>query len=106
MVGTAAALANPAASVTFIDESFSAVASAEATYRENVPSDMKAEFLVGDGLSGVPDASVDLVLNNPPFHSHRATTDTAARRMFGESRRALRPGASSGSSETAISAIT
>ncbi|WP_405595925.1 methyltransferase [Streptomyces sp. NBC_01410] len=92
VVGTAAALANPAASVTFIDESFSAVASAEATYRENVPSDMKAEFLVGDGLSGVPDASVDLVLNNPPFHSHRATTDTAARRMFGESRRALRPG--------------
>ena len=92
VIGTAAALANPEASVTFIDESFSAVASAEATYRENVTSDAKAEFVVGDGLSDVPDGSVDLVLNNPPFHSHRATTDTTARRMFGESRRALRPG--------------
>ncbi|MGI5400439.1 methyltransferase [Streptomyces sp. CA-135486] len=92
VIGTAAALTNPEASVTFIDESFSAVASAEATYRENVTSDAEAEFVVGDGLSGVPDGSVDLVLNNPPFHSHRATTDTTARRMFGESRRALRPG--------------
>lgn len=92
VVGTAAALANPQASVMFIDESFSAVASAEATYRENVTSDAKAEFLVGDGLSDVPDESVDLVLNNPPFHSHRATTDTAARRMFGGARRALRAG--------------
>ncbi|MFF8959925.1 methyltransferase [Streptomyces sp. NPDC014894] len=91
VVGTAAALANPEASVLFVDESFSAVASAEATYRENVPSGT-AEFLVGDGLSGVPDGSVDLVLNNPPFHSHRATTDTTARRMFGGARRALRPG--------------
>ncbi|MET7621387.1 methyltransferase [Streptomyces sp. NPDC005408] len=92
VVGTATALANPEASVTFIDESFSAVASAEATYRENVASEAKAEFLVGDGLSGVADGTVDLVLNNPPFHSHRATTDTAARRMFGGARRVLRPG--------------
>ncbi|MGW3627569.1 methyltransferase [Streptomyces sp. NPDC000880] len=92
VIGTAAALANPDASVTFIDESFSAVASAEATYRDNVDSDAKAEFLVGDGLSGVPADSVDLVLNNPPFHSHRATTDATARRMFGGAHRALRSG--------------
>jgi 23S rRNA (guanine1835-N2)-methyltransferase len=92
VIGTAAALANPEASVTFIDESFSAVASAEATYRDNVDSDAKAEFLVGDGLSGVPADSVDLVLNNPPFHSHQATTDATARRMFGGARRALRSG--------------
>ncbi|GGZ55347.1 ribosomal RNA large subunit methyltransferase G [Streptomyces inusitatus] len=92
VVGTAAALANPRASVTFVDESFSAVASAEATYRENVPTGREAEFLVGDGLSEIPDGSVDLVLNNPPFHSHRATTDTTALRMFTGARRALRPG--------------
>ncbi|MFE0426511.1 methyltransferase, partial [Streptomyces sp. NPDC058953] len=29
---------------------------------------------------------------NPPFHSHRATTDTTARRMFTDARRVLRPG--------------
>ncbi|MGN9794654.1 methyltransferase [Streptomyces sp. OZ13] len=91
VVGTAAALAEPGAEVTFVDESYSAVASAEATFHDNVPSGT-AEFLVGDGLSALPDASVDLVLNNPPFHSHRATTDTAARRMFADARRALRPG--------------
>jgi 16S rRNA (guanine1207-N2)-methyltransferase len=47
---------------------------------------------VGDGLAGLPDESVDLVLCNPPFHSHQATTDTTARRMFADARRALRPG--------------
>ncbi|MYZ39426.1 MULTISPECIES: methyltransferase, partial [unclassified Streptomyces] len=35
VIGTAAALENPAARVTFVDESFSAVASAEATFRKN-----------------------------------------------------------------------
>lgn len=92
VVGTAVALADPGASVTFIDESYSAVASAEATYRANVTGGAPARFLVGDGMDPVPDASVDLVLNNPPFHSHRATTDTTARRMFSGARRALRPG--------------
>ncbi|MFJ6986714.1 MULTISPECIES: methyltransferase [unclassified Streptomyces] len=91
VVGTAVALANPEAEVLFIDESFQAVASAEATYRANgVPG--HGEFRVGDGLAGVPDASVDLVLTNPPFHSHQATTDATARRMFTGARRVLRPG--------------
>ncbi|MEU0603269.1 methyltransferase [Streptomyces sp. NPDC006393] len=91
VVGTAMALANPEAEVLFTDESFQAVASAEATYKANdVPG--HAEFRVGDGLSGVPAGSVDLVLNNPPFHSHQATTDATAWRMFTGARRALRPG--------------
>ncbi|MEU5400834.1 methyltransferase [Streptomyces sp. NPDC005963] len=92
VVGTAVALANPEAEVTFVDESYAAVASAEATFHENVPADRTAEFLVGDSLSRLATGSIDLVLNNPPFHSHRATTDTTARRMFGDARRALRPG--------------
>jgi len=91
VVGTAVALADPRAEVLFTDESFQAVASAEATYRANgVPG--HAEFRVGDGLAGVADASVDVVLNNPPFHSHQATTDATAWRMFTGARRALRPG--------------
>lgn len=91
VVGTAMALANPEAEVLFVDESFQAVASAEATYKANgVPG--HAEFRVGDGLAGVPAGSVDLVLNNPPFHSHQATTDATAWRMFTGARRALRPG--------------
>ncbi|MFF4086776.1 methyltransferase [Streptomyces nigra] len=91
VVGTAVALANPEAEVLFVDESFQAVASAEATFRANgVPG--HAEFRVGDGMAGVPAGSVDLVLNNPPFHSHQATTDATAWRMFTGARRALRPG--------------
>ncbi|WP_282700175.1 methyltransferase [Streptomyces sp. CC219B] len=91
VVGTAVALANPQAEVLFVDESFQAVASAEATYRANgVPG--HAEFRVGDGLAGVPADSVDLVLNNPPFHSHQATTDATAWRMFTGAKRALKPG--------------
>ena len=91
IVGTAVALANPRAEVLFTDESFQAVASAEATYKANgVPG--HGEFRVGDALAGVADGSVDVVLNNPPFHSHQATTDATAWRMFSGARRALRPG--------------
>ncbi|MFJ3759526.1 methyltransferase [Streptomyces sp. NPDC090080] len=91
VVGTAVALADPTAEVLFVDESFQAVASAEATYKANgVPG--HAEFRVGDGLAGVAAGSVDVVLNNPPFHSHQATTDATAWRMFTGAARALRPG--------------
>ncbi|MFA7752951.1 methyltransferase [Streptomyces sp. NRRL B-2790] len=91
VVGTAVALADPTAEVLFVDESFQAVASAEATYKANgVPG--HAEFRVGDGMAGVAPGSVDLVLNNPPFHSHQATTDATAWRMFAGAKRALRPG--------------
>ncbi|MEU6818826.1 methyltransferase [Streptomyces sp. NPDC046860] len=91
VVGTAVALADPEAEVLFVDESFQAVASAEATYKANgVPG--HAEFRVGDGLAGVASGSVDLVLNNPPFHSHQATSDATSWRMFSGAERALRPG--------------
>ncbi|WP_448321577.1 methyltransferase, partial [Streptomyces sp. CO7] len=91
VVGTAVALADPSAEVLFTDESYQAVASAEETYRANVP-DGEASFRVGDGLEGLPPDSADLVLSNPPFHSHQATTDAVARRMFQGARRVLRPG--------------
>ncbi|MER5360544.1 methyltransferase [Streptomyces sp. NPDC002785] len=92
VVGLSAALANPEATVTFIDESYQAVASAEETFRANTGPDAKADFVVGDGLAELPPASVDLVLNNPPFHSHQATTDATARNMFHGARAALRQG--------------
>ncbi|POX50404.1 50S rRNA methyltransferase [Streptomyces sp. Ru71] len=91
VVGTSVALANPEAEVLFVDESFQAVASAEATYKANgVPG--HGEFRVGDGLAGVASGSVDLVLNNPPFHSHQATTSATSWRMFTGALRVLRAG--------------
>ncbi|MDV9190974.1 methyltransferase [Streptomyces sp. SR27] len=92
VVGLAIALHEPDAELIFTDESYQAVASAEENFRTHVGAGRKAEFLVGDGLSDLPEGSVDLVLNNPPFHTHQATTDRTARRMFTDARRALRPG--------------
>ncbi|WP_031515234.1 methyltransferase [Streptomyces sp. NRRL F-5123] len=92
VLGTAAAVANPESDVLFTDESHQAVASAEETFRAAADPASRAEFVVADVASGVPAGSADLVLNNPPFHSHRATTDATARRMFATARAALRPG--------------
>ncbi|MEV5743070.1 methyltransferase [Microbispora rosea] len=96
VVGLAAALSNGAAEVTFIDESYQALASAEATFRANTAAGAGAEtvarFVAADGLSGFPPGTVDLVLNNPPFHTHRGRTDATAWRMFNGSRAALRRG--------------
>ncbi len=60
----------------------------------------------GTVWEGVPDDSADLVLNNPPFHSHQATTDATAWRMFTGARRVLRPGGELWSWGTGISATT
>ncbi len=98
VVGTMAALADPDVDVTFVDDSFRAVASAEATFRANLGPDRPAWFTVGDGLgelaTGLPiaDSSVDRILNNPPFHIDQAVGDAVAWQMFSESRTALRRG--------------
>ncbi|MGW5735985.1 MULTISPECIES: methyltransferase [Streptomyces] len=92
VLGTAAAVADPEATVTFVDESYPAVASAEATFRANASEATRAEFIAGDALATVPAGSVDLVLNNPPFHTHQATSGATAWRMFSGARAALRPG--------------
>lgn len=92
VLGLAAALANPEARLTFVDESYQAVASAEETFRAHTGPDASAAFVVGDGFADIAPGSVDLVLNNPPFHSHQATTDATARTMFHGARTALRQG--------------
>ncbi|MFE9477567.1 methyltransferase [Streptomyces spororaveus] len=93
VVGTAVQAHDPDAEVVFTDESYQAVASARATYRANIREGRRtAEFHVGDGVAMLAPGSVDLVLSNPPFHSHQATTDATALRMFAQSRKVLRPG--------------
>ncbi|MEU6424279.1 methyltransferase [Microbispora sp. NPDC046973] len=92
VIGLAAALSNGAAEVTFIDESYQALASAEATFGANAGGGAVARFVAADGLAGFPPGTADLVLNNPPFHTHRGRTDATAWRMFNGSRAALRRG--------------
>ena len=97
-VGLIAAGIWPDAEVDFVDESFLAVRSAERTWRANAEGAGRGRFLVGDGLGEsaggelIEAGSVDLVLNNPPFHDNNAETDTTAWRMFADAHRALRSG--------------
>jgi 16S rRNA (guanine1207-N2)-methyltransferase len=97
ILGVRAALLNPKADITFVDESYRAVASAQATFRANLGPERKAQFVVGNGLFDIengapPVVGFDLVLNNPPFHEHHAISDVTAWQMSVEARDALRPG--------------
>jgi len=97
VLGVRAAMDNPKAEITFLDESYRAVASAEATFRANLGAERQAHFIVANGLfdlaNGAPaTVGFDLVLNNPPFHENHAVSDATAWQMFVESRDALRPG--------------
>jgi len=97
ILGMRTAFSNPEAEVTFIDESYRAVASAEATFRANLGPERTARFLVGNGVFDVTNGgplakgSIDRVLNNPPFHENHAIGDAVAWQMFTESRDVLRP---------------
>jgi 16S rRNA (guanine1207-N2)-methyltransferase len=78
-------------SVLGTDVSHLAVASARATYAASVGDD-RGRFVAMDALADLEPASVDLVVNNPPFHDAQVIGDETAWRMFVHSRRALRPG--------------
>jgi 23S rRNA (guanine1835-N2)-methyltransferase len=98
ILGVRTAIRNSEAEVTFIDESYRAVASAEATFRANLGAERTARFLVGNGMFDVANdnplskGSIDRVLNNPPFHESHAIADATAWQMFAESHDVLRPG--------------
>ena len=105
VLGTVAALDNPMAEVTFVDDSALALDAARSTFAATVGSDRPARFVWGNGLSdwlrsdaasdevtGIAPGSVGLVLTNPPFHEQRARGDAVAWQMFSDARAALRPG--------------
>jgi 16S rRNA (guanine1207-N2)-methyltransferase len=85
------ARARPTATVTATDESAAAVASARATVAANGVDD-RVVVVRADGAGDVPDASVDVVLLNPPFHVGAAVHSGAAWALFAEAARVLRPG--------------
>ena len=81
----------PGATVIASDQSSAAVASAEATLEANGLGG-KVEIVRDDGLSSQPDASADLILFNPPFHSGAAVHSDTSVRLFAEAGRVLKPG--------------
>ena len=72
VIGLLAAKAKPNASIIFADESFMAVASAEANFTRAFGFSRQAQYQVNNCLDDMPADSVDLVLNNPPFHQQSA----------------------------------
>jgi 16S rRNA (guanine1207-N2)-methyltransferase len=81
----------PRADVLAVDESRAAVLSARATVGANGLAG-RVQVTQAHLLSELPDASVDVVLCNPPFHRGAARDSDAALRMFAEAGRTLRPG--------------
>lgn len=91
VLASALAAARPAIEVVATDESAAAVASARETVAANGLAD-RVRVQRARGTAGIEDASVDLVLLNPPFHVGAAVHDGVARELFGEAARVLRPG--------------
>lgn len=93
VLGLMALARNPEATVTFVDESHMAVASARLNVEQNLPDAMdRARFMVNNCLDGMGPDSADLVLCNPPFHQQQAITDHIAWQMMTDARRVLRRG--------------
>jgi 16S rRNA (guanine1207-N2)-methyltransferase len=80
------------ARLTFVDESYMAIASAKENFLAAFDGQRQAEFVVGDCLSGFPDATADCIMCNPPFHQQHAIGDHIAWQMFRQAYRVLRQG--------------
>ncbi|MBO3089334.1 class I SAM-dependent methyltransferase [Cellulomonas dongxiuzhuiae] len=91
VLAVALARLRPGLAVVATDESAAAVASAHATVEANGVAD-RVTVTRALGTEGLPDASVDLVLLNPPFHVGAAVAPAVARTLFADAARALRPG--------------
>ena len=94
VLGIAAANKNPQAQITFVDESFMAIASAKHNVEHLLVDKNKRDtnhfdFKVTDCLQGVENSSIDLILNNPPFHQQHVVGDFIAQQMFKESKMKL-----------------
>lgn len=89
VLATSLALRRPDMTVLASDVSWAAVASTRATA---AGAGVRVEARQEDGAAGIADASVDLVLFNPPFHTGHAVVEDMAHRLFAEAARVLRPG--------------
>lgn len=93
VIGLAALVQNPQAQVSFVDESYMAVASSELNVEHNLPQELdRCQFEVNNSLAGIERESVQAVLCNPPFHQQHAITDHTAWQMFCDAKRCLQVG--------------
>lgn len=92
VIATWLALRHPSLAVLATDRSAVAVASALETAAANDLAD-RVRVVRDLGLAGQPDASAQLIVLNPPFHSGAAVpTHGVADPLFAEAGRVLKPG--------------
>lgn len=83
----------PACQLVLCDESYMAVASAQASIAENLPEQLsQCQFVADDCLTQQADNSADWVICNPPFHQQTAVTTHIASQMFRDAKRVLKTG--------------
>ena len=90
VIGLALLQACPDSQLVFCDESWLALQSARDNVARYCP-ESASEFHLGDGLVGC-DERFDLILLNPPFHDGHVVGDHVARRLFRQSKQALKAG--------------
>ncbi|GAB3251375.1 hypothetical protein GCM10027562_11400 [Arthrobacter pigmenti] len=81
----------PGLEVAAVDQSAAAVESAAATAAANGLAD-RIRTIRDDAMASFPDASVDLMACNPPFHVGASVHAGAALKLFDAAARVLRPG--------------
>ncbi|MEO6503274.1 MAG: methyltransferase [Jatrophihabitantaceae bacterium] len=91
ILAAALAKARPELQVIATDESAAAVASARATMLANGVAD-RVGVRREDAMSGLADASADLIVCNPPFHVGATVNPAVAHKLFRAAGRVLRPG--------------
>lgn len=92
VLGIVAQRLQPKSQLTFIDESYMAVASAKINFQAAL-NHKQAGFLVSDTFSHLDKKTkVDLILCNPPFHQQHAIGDHLAWEMFLQSQQHLQKG--------------
>jgi len=89
VLGIALAKLNPMANISFVDESYMAVESAKLNAKNLLPDISKCSFNVTDCLQGIENDSLDLIVNNPPFHQNHVVGDFIAWQMFNEAKQKL-----------------
>ena len=92
VLGLIAQRHHPQSNISFLDESYMAVASAKMNYEKIYKDDAQSDFIVSDCLSQLSDRDVDLILCNPPFHQQHSIGDQIAWRMFTQSAKRLKKG--------------
>ncbi len=92
IVGIRAQQLNPSSRLLFTDESQMAVLSAQANFARFFSEKTDVTFRWAHSCEEEPENSLDLVLCNPPFHQGTTVSDSIARQMFIDARRALCPG--------------